>query len=68
MGFYQSPAQMYDCRAARFQSDADRHWAMAKSGEHPAHYTKARFCYEQAAINRARAEHARSVNATFGRR
>ena len=68
MGFYQSPAHMYESRAAQFKRDADRHWAMAKSGEHPAHYAKARFCYEQAAANSAKAEQARAANATFGKR
>ena len=68
MGFYQSPAHMYESRAARFKRDADRHWAMAKSGGNLAHFTKARFCYEQAAANRAKAAQSRAVNAAFGKR
>ena len=67
MGFYRTPAEMYEHRAARFKRDGDRHWAMAKHGEHPSNYAKARFCYEQASVNSARAEHARQTNATFRR-
>lgn len=65
MGFYQSPADMYASRADRFQRDGSRHWAMAKSGEGDFHYGKARICYEQAAVNRAKAEQARASGAAF---
>lgn len=65
MGFYQSSADMFAARADRFQRDGSRHWAMAKSGEEDFHYGQARFCYEQAAVNRAKAEQTRSSSATF---
>lgn len=65
MCFYQSLADMYASRSDRFQRDGDRHWAMAKSGEGGFHYEKARFCYEQAAVNRSRAEQARASGAVF---
>lgn len=65
MGFYQSPADMYASRANRFKRDGDRHWAMAKGGEGGFHYGKARFCYEQAAVNRAKEERARASGAVF---
>lgn len=65
MGYYKSPADMYSSRADRFKRDGDRHWAMAKNGSDGYHYGKARFCYEQSAANRAKAEHERSTEATF---
>ena len=65
MGFYHSPADMFATRADRFQRDGIRHWAMVKSGEGDFHYGKARFCYEQAAVNRAKAEEARTSGAAF---
>lgn len=65
MSYYSSPEAMFASRADRFQRDGDRHWAMAKSGGGDYHYGKARFCYEQAAANRARAEQARNTGATF---
>ena len=65
MGFYRSPADMYASRADRFQRNGSRHWAMAKSGEGDFHYGKARICYEQASVNRAKAEQARASGATF---
>ena len=65
MGFYQSPADMYASRANRFKRDGDQHWAMAKSGEGGFHYGKARFYYEQAAVNKAKAEQARARGAAF---
>lgn len=68
MGFYKTPADMYDARANRFKRDGDRHWAQAKSGEGDYHYGKARMCYREAASNRAKAEQARTDGASFGRR
>lgn len=65
MSFYQSPADMYASRADRFKRDGDQHWAMAKNGEGGFHYGKARFCYEQAAVNRAKAEQARVGGSVF---
>ena len=65
MGFYQSPADMFAARADRFQRDGSRHWAMAKNGEGDFHCEKARICYEYAAVNRAKAEKARTSGATF---
>ena len=67
MGFYKSPASMYSARANRFASDGNRHWAMAKNGYGDYHYGKAKFCYEQASINRAKAAQARAAGATFGK-
>lgn len=65
MGFYQSPADMYASRADRFQRDGNHHWAMAKSGEGDFQYGKARICYKQAAVNRAKAELARASGTVF---
>lgn len=67
MSYYQSPAHMFQSRADRFKRDGDRHWAMAKNGEGDYHYGKARTCYDQAAANQAKANHARSTGATFKR-
>ena len=67
MGYYKSPEEMFSSRADRFKRDGDLHWAMAKNGQGDYHYGKARFCYEQAAANRARAEHAYTTGATFCR-
>lgn len=68
MSFYNSPEDMYTSRANRFQKDGNRHWAMAKQGQGDFHYGKAKFCYDQAAVNRERAEHARTSGATFRNR
>lgn len=65
MGFYKNPGDMFSARANRFKRDGDRHWAMAKGGEGNFHYGKARFCYEQAKVNRAKADNARATGATF---
>lgn len=65
MGYYKSPEDMFTARANRFKRDADRHWAIAKSGGEGYHYTKAKFCYEQAVINQAKAERAHATGATF---
>ena len=56
---------MFSARADSFERDANRHWAMAKSGCGDFHYAKARFCYEQAASNREKAEFAHETNAHF---
>lgn len=65
MSVYQTPADMFSARAARFQRDGNRHWAMAKSGEGDFHYGKARFCYEQSRVNAAKAAHAAATGAKF---
>lgn len=65
MGFYKNPEEMYTARAERFRRDGNTHWAQAKNGEGGYHYTKARFCYEEAAKNAAKAEQARADNAVF---
>ena len=65
MGYYKSPEDMFSSRANRFKNDGDRHWAMAKNGHGDYHYGKARFCYEQAAVNRAKAEQAHATGAAF---
>lgn len=56
MGFYNNKKEMYEARAERFKRDGDRNWAKACSGEGGGYYGKARWCYEQAAENRAKAE------------
>ncbi len=68
MAFYKSPEDMYSSRARRFKRDGDRHWAMAKNGQGGHHYAQARFCYEQAQKNNAKAEHARATGASFRKR
>lgn len=65
MGYYKSPEDMYNSRANRFKRDGDRHWALACNGHGNYHYTKARFCYEQAAVNSKKAQIANANNATF---
>ena len=65
MAYYNSPAEMYTARADRFKRDGDRHWAMAQNGHSAHHYGKAKFCYEQASINNARAQQAHASNAVF---
>ncbi len=65
MGFYKNPKEMYTARAERFRRDGNTHWAQAKNGEGGYHYTQARFCYEEAAKNAAKAEQARAGNAVF---
>lgn len=50
---------------SRSAKDGDTHWAQAKNGEGGHHYTQARFCYEEAAKNAAKAEQARANNAVF---
>ena len=52
MSFYKDFEEMYNTRAKRFKEDADRHWAMAKSGEGDYHYTKAKEFYKEAEKNR----------------
>ena len=65
MSFYKSPEDMYTTRANRFKRDGDRHWAKAKAGQGDYHYGKAKFCYEQASVNAAKAENAKLTSATF---
>ena len=65
MGFYRSPGDMFASRADRFKRDGDRHWAMAKNGDGGYHYGKAKFCYEQSAVNRGKAERAYQTGAVF---
>lgn len=54
MSFYKSSEDMHSSRANRFEREGDRHWTMAKNGSGEYHYTKARFFYDQAALNRAK--------------
>ena len=56
MSFYKDVEEMYNARAKRFKEDADRHWAMAKSGEGDYHYAKAKEFYNEAEKNRMKAE------------
>lgn len=65
MSYYKSPEDMFSARANRFQRDGNRHWAMAKNGGGDYHSGKAKFCYDQAAANRARAQQAHATGATF---
>ena len=65
MGYYKTPEEMFSARADSFERDANRHWAMAKSGCGDFHYAKARFCYEPADSNREKAEFAHETNAHF---
>ena len=65
MAYYKSPEAMYAARERRFQESGDRYWALARSGEGDAYYSKARFCYGQAAENHRKAERARNTNATW---
>jgi hypothetical protein len=65
MGFFKSPADMFEHRAERFQREGNEHWAKAKSGEGDYHYGKAKWCYGQEKENREKAEHARKSNAAF---
>ena len=59
MSFYKDVEDMYNARAKRFKEDADRHWAMAKSGEGDYHYSKAKEFYEEAKKNRIKPEQSR---------
>ncbi len=65
MGYYKSPEDMYSSRAKHFKRNGDRHWAMALNGYGNHHYAKARFCYEQAEVNSAKADVAHTSNAVF---
>lgn len=68
MGYYKNPEEMFSAKAAKFQKEGNRHWAMAKNGLGNHHYGQARSCYKQAAINQAKAERARTIGAVFGRK
>jgi len=65
MGFYSTPAQMFNSRADNFKREGDRHWAQAKNGNGDYHYQKAKKCYEQEACNRAKAKEAEEKRLTF---
>ena len=58
---------MYSARATRFKKQGDTFWARAKSGESGGFFGKAKNCYEQARINKERAEQARKTGAKFGK-
>ena len=66
MSFYKDFEEMYNTRAKRFKQDADRHWAMAKSGEGDYHYAKAKECYREAKKNKMKAEE--SKGKSFGKK
>jgi len=66
MSFYKDVEAMYNARAKRFKEDADRHWAMAKSGEGDYHYAKAKECYKEAKKNKMKAEE--SKGKSFGKK
>ena len=66
MSFYKDVEEMYNARAKRFKEDADRHWAMAKSGEGDYHYAKAKECYNEAKKNKMKAEE--SKGKSFGKK
>lgn len=65
MSYYNSPADMYSARSARFKRDGDRHWAKAKAGQGDYHYGKAKFCYAQSAANAEKAEQAIATCSSF---
>lgn len=65
MSFYASPADMFSARADRFKKDGDRHWAMAKNEHGNYHFGKAKYCYNQAAMNREKAAQASQQGLTF---
>ena len=66
MSFYKDVEAMYNARAKRFKEDADRHWAMAKSGEGDYHYAKAKECYREAKKNTMKSEE--SKGKSFGKK
>lgn len=68
MAYYDSPAEMFAKRAEKSRKMGDRHWAQAKNGSGGYHYEKARSCYAQAAVNQAKADHARASGAVWGRK
>lgn len=67
MSFYKDFEEMYNARAKRFKKDADRHWAMAKSGEGDYHYTKAKEFYKEAEKNRIKAEESKGKSFRKGK-
>lgn len=65
MAFYDSPADMFLARAKRFKKQGDEFWARAKNGEGGGFYGKAKKCYAQATLNKAKAEEALKTGAKF---
>lgn len=61
MSYYKSSVEMFMAKAKRFKLAADCHWAIAKNGGGGCHYNKARFYYNQAIINKAKANRAREA-------
>lgn len=68
MAYYNSPEEMFAKRAEKYKREGGRQWAMAKNGEGDYHYGKAKTCYRQAAENQARAENAKAIGATWGKK
>ena len=56
MPFYKNPEEMYRKQAARFERDANCHYAQAKNGEGDYHYGKAKKAYKNAEECLAKAE------------
>ena len=67
MGCYKNPAEMYEAKAEKWLKSAKCHWAKAKNGEHPSHFSKARKCYLLADQYKVKAANARATNAAFRR-
>ena len=65
MGYYSSPEEMYRKRAENAKKSADRHWAMAKSGEGAYHYGQAKKGYDYASENQAKASAAKASGSTW---
>ena len=65
MAFYKSPADMFDARAKRSESDGKRNWAKAKNGDGDGFYGKAKKNFADAERNRQLAESARKNNLTW---
>lgn len=68
MAYYNSPEEMFAKRAEKYNSEGNRHWAMAKNGEGDYHYGKAKVCYSQAAINQAKADKAKEAGTTWNKK
>lgn len=68
MAYYSTPAEMFDKRAERSRKMGDQHWAQAKNGEGVHHYAQAKRCYDQAAVNQAKADRARAAGAAWRRK
>lgn len=65
MGFYKTPADMFEARAKRCDKEGRIHWKQAKAGEGDFHYGKAKKCFEESRNNQNKAEDALKNGLTF---